>query len=130
MTDPTTANNQSQVQQTTFNLSFESSGDPALEGRIFSQVHSAGRQLRNISAVIEVLLAAHTAQDPNFAASGDAREAVDTFKQMQLDILRAKAAADPDRLIAQLDALRRVDSAAFSTLRGRLNQWLAEHDVL
>jgi len=49
---------------------------------------------------------------------------------MQLDILRAKAATDPDRLIARLDALRRVDSAAYSNLRGRLHQWLTEHDVL
>jgi len=80
MTDTPTANSQLQVQQTTFNLSFESSGDPALEGRILSQVHSAGRQLKNISAVIEVLLAAHVAQDPNFAANGAARDAVDAFK--------------------------------------------------
>ncbi|HET7539066.1 MAG TPA: hypothetical protein VFK05_04315 [Polyangiaceae bacterium] len=50
---------QAQSQQQNITISVESAGDPDLERRIFGQVHSAGRQLRNLSAVVEVLLAAH-----------------------------------------------------------------------
>jgi hypothetical protein len=118
-------NVQSQSQQQAVTISIDSAGDPDLERRIFSQVHSAGRQLRNLSAVVEVLLAAHEASDPGFAQDGDARAAVETFKKMQLDILRAKSLRDPDQLIGQLEALRRVDATAFATLRDRLSAWLS-----
>lgn len=115
---------QNQTQQQTITISVESAGDPDLERRIFGQVHSAGRQLRNLAAVIEALLAAQQAADPSFAQNSPAREAIETFRQMQLDILRAKGSVDPDRLISQLDALRNTDAAAFAALRDRLNAWL------
>ena len=114
---------QSQSQQTIV-ITAASSGDPELERRIFSDVQSAGRQLRNISAVVEVLLAAHEAADPSFASNGVAHDAVQTFREMQQKILRAKSLRDPDRLIAQLEALRTVDAQAFAALCDRLNQWL------
>ena len=75
------SNLQSQTQQQAITISVESAGDPDLEHRIFSQVHSAGRQLRNLSAVVEVLLAAHEATDPVFAQANEARAAVDAFKK-------------------------------------------------
>jgi hypothetical protein len=119
-----TASTQNQSQQQTLTISVASAGDPDLERRIFSQVHSAGRQLRNLSAVVELLLASHAA-DPNFAQSAEARAAVDAFKQMQLDILRAKSLQDPDKLFSELEALRKADPVAFATLRDRLKTWLA-----
>jgi hypothetical protein len=117
---------QTQSQQQAITISVQSAGDPELERRIFGQVHSAGRQLRNIAAVVEVLLAAHAARDPGFADGADARAAVDAFTKMQLDILRAKAPRDPDRVIRELEALRRADPAAFGDLRDRLNAWLKD----
>jgi hypothetical protein len=121
---PGDAQSQTQTQQQTITITAASSGDPELERRIFSEVQSAGRQLRNISAVVEVLLAAHEAADSSFASSGSAHDAIQTFREMQLQILRAKSLRDPDRLIDQLEALRRVDAQAFGALRDRLNQWL------
>jgi hypothetical protein len=118
------AQSQTQSQQQTITITAASSGDPELERRIFSEVQSAGRQLRNISAVVEILLAAHEATDPSFASTGVAHDAVQTFREMQLQILRAKSFRDPDRLIGQLEALRRVDAQAFGAVRDRLNQWL------
>ena len=96
----------------------------ALLRRCFGQVHSAGRQLRNLAAVIEVLLSAQQAANPAFAQAGPDQEAVETFRRMQADILRAKSMVDPDHLISQLDALRRVDATAFAAVRERLNAWL------
>jgi len=119
------SNTQTQSQQQTITISVESAGDPELESRIFSQVHSAGRQLGALSAVVTLLLAAHES-DPSFAASNEARAAIDAFKQIQLDILRAKSLQDPDRLVDQLDALRRTDPTAFTSVRDRLNAWLKD----
>ena len=121
---PGDTQSQTQSQQQTITITAASSGDPELERRIFSEVQSAGRQLRNITAVVEILLAAHEAPDPSFASSGIAHDAVQTFREMQQQILRAKSLRDPDRLIGQLEALRRVDAQAFGAVRDRLNQWL------
>jgi hypothetical protein len=117
---------QSQTQQQEITISVESAGDPELERRIFGQVHSAGRQLRNLSAVIDVLLAAQAATNPSFAQEGAARDAIETFRKMQTDILKAKSLRDPDRLIKELEALRQTDAPAFATVRDQLSQWLRD----
>ena len=119
------SNTQSQVQQQSVTVSIESSSDPDLERRIFSQVHSAGRQLKTISAVIEVMLAA-LQSDPNFAKADPAQSAINTFKNMQLDILRAKCMRDPDKLVSQLAALQQIDPATFANVRDRLRDWLKD----
>ena len=117
---------QSQSQQQFVTVTVESGGDPELERRIFSQVHSAGRQLRNVSAVLELLLAAHEASGGTFAPAPQAQQAVEAFRAMQLDILKAKSVRDPERLISQLEAMRQVDAQAFARLRDRLNEWLRD----
>ncbi|MET0790769.1 MAG: hypothetical protein ABW061_04555 [Polyangiaceae bacterium] len=117
------SNSQTQTQQQTITISLESAGDPELEGRIFSQVHSVGRQLGYVSAVLEVLIAAH-GSDPTFGQAPDARRALDDFSKAQIDILREKSLRDPERVIRQLEALRRVDPAAFAATRERLSSWL------
>jgi hypothetical protein len=119
------ASTQSQSQQQNITISVESAGDPDLERRIFGQVHSAGRQLRNLSAVVELLLAAHDT-DQSFAQSDEARAAIATFRQMQLDILRAKSLRDPEKLVSQLEALQKADPAQFAIVAGRLKGWLAD----
>jgi hypothetical protein len=124
MASDVSSNVQSQFQQQAITISVESAGDPDLERRIFGQVHSAGRQLSNLAAVIEVLLTAQQAANPAFAQAGPDQKAVETFRKMQADILRAKSTIDPDRLISHLDDLRRVDATAFAALRDRLSAWL------
>ena len=120
------ASSQNQSQQQVVTVTVESGGDPDLERRIFSQVHSAGRQLRNVSAVVEVLLTAVEQSGGPFLPDSPAQKAVETFRTMQLDILKAKSLRDPDRLIAQLEAMRCVDAQAFTALRDRLNEWLRD----
>jgi hypothetical protein len=46
---------------------------------------------------------------------------------MQLDILKAKSLRNPERLIDELEVLRRVDGPAFTALRDRLNEWLKDN---
>ena len=124
MAGETESNAQAQFQQQTITITAASAGDPDLERRIFSEVQSAGRQLRNISAVVEVLIAAQEAASSSFATTGTAHDAVKTFRDMQLQILRAKSLRDPERLISQLEALRGVDDKAFASVRERLSEWL------
>ena len=124
MSGETSSQNQSQQQVVT--VTVESAGDPDLERRIFSQVHSAGRQLRNLSAVVEVLLVAIEASGGPFLQDSPAQKAVETFRAMQLDILKAKSLRNPERLIDELEVLRRVDGQAFTALRDRLNEWLKD----
>jgi len=78
MADNGTGNAQSQSQQQEITISVQSAGDPELERRIFAQVHSAGRQLRSLSAVIEVLLAAQKASNQSFGEEGEARNVIET----------------------------------------------------
>jgi hypothetical protein len=120
------AQSQSQLQQQEITISVQSAGDPELERRIFGQVYSAGRQLKTLSAVIEVLLAAHAASDPSFAQSGGAHDAVEKFRNMQQEILKAKSLRDPDRLIRELDALRQSDAQGFAAARDKLTAWLKD----
>jgi hypothetical protein len=117
--------NQAQTQQQTVTISVESAGDPELEQRIFSSVHSVGRQLGFLSAVVELLLASK-GDDPGFAATEEERKAVSDFRRMRGDILRAKSLRDPERLIRQLEALKQIDQSAFSALRERLQTFFAE----
>jgi len=122
MTGDAVSNTQSQVQQQTVTVSIQSSSDPELEQRIFSQVHSAGRQLKTISAVIEVMLAA-LQSDPNFAM---ADPAIATFREMQHDILVAKSLRDPEKLVSQLAALQQADAAKFAIVRDELRDFLKD----
>jgi len=126
MADNGTGNAQSQSQQQEITISVQSAGDPELERRIFAQVHSAGRQLRSLSAVIEVLLAAQKASNQSFGEEGEARNVIETFRKMQVDILKAKGLRDPNRLIKELDALRQTDAEAFASVRDQLTQWLKD----
>ena len=116
---------QKQVQQQFLTVSIDSSSDPDLEQRIFSQVHSAGRQLKTISSVVEVLLAALPAV-PNFVQSDSMRSAIDAFEKMQFDILRAKGQLDSDKLVSQLEALQKTDPPKFADVRDRLKDWLKD----
>ena len=117
-------NVQNQSQQQTISITVQSAGDPDLERRIFSQVHSAGRQLRSLSAVVELLLVGRE-NDPPFAPP-EARETVATFRKIQHDILLAKSLPNPDQLMSQLENLRKADTNAFNSVRDRLRDWLAD----
>jgi hypothetical protein len=106
-------------------INVQSAGDPALERKIFGSVHSAGRQLGRICAVVELLLA-QRAGDPAFAADPRERAAVQAFQEMQRDIQREKQARDPQRIIDALEHMRQVDPDAFRELLPRLSQWVKE----
>ena len=77
--------------------------------------------------MIEVLLAAHSAQDPNFAQNGTAHHAVKGH-QRSLDA-SCGPRQESTRARESLDSTRYVepDSVAFSDLRERLGQWLVAH---
>lgn len=124
------SNQQSQIQQQSINISVASSGDVDLERRIFSEVHSAGRQLQRLSEIVDVLLTRELKQDGSLEGSKEAKAAIDDFRKMREDILKAKSAFQPDRVIEQLDALRQVDSAAFDKARTQLLDWLDKHTKL
>jgi hypothetical protein len=117
-------NVQSQSQQQTISISVQSAGDPDLERHIFSEVHSAGRQLRSLSAVVELLLAGRE-NDPPFITP-EARKTVDAFRDIQHDILLAKSLRNPDKLMSQLENLRKADPNGFDLVRDRLSKWLAK----
>lgn len=111
---------QKQVQQQFLTVSIDSSSDPDLEQHIFSQVHSAGRQLNIISNVVEVLIAALEAE-PNIVQTVSMQSAIKAFKDMRLDILRAK---DTNKLVSQLEGLQKADPTKFDDLRNRLKDLL------
>jgi hypothetical protein len=117
-------NVQSQSQQQTISISVQSAGDPDLERRIFSEVHSAGRQLRSLSAVVELLLAGKE-NNPPFDTP-EASETVATFRDIQHDILLAKSLRNQDKLMSQLENLRKADPNEFNSVRDRLKAWLAD----
>lgn len=104
-------------------INVQSAGDPALERKIFGSVHSAGRQLGRLSAVVDLLLAQQRA-NPAFAADPAARAAVAAFEEMQRDIEREKQARDPQRIIDALEHMRQVDPDAFRVLLPRLCEWV------
>lgn len=125
MPDDRSSQSQSQTQRQTVEINVQSSGDPEFERHVFDRVHSVGRQLGRIAAVVEALLDAQ-AGAPNFAQTPQARAAVEAFRLMRADIAQARRLRDPDRLVAELENLRDEDPAAFSALRERLRIWLDE----
>ena len=108
---------QSNQQLVTVNIA---TTNPDLERRIFSGVHSPGRQLGRLADVVEALIAATPAltNDPR------AREAVDAFRSMQADILREKHRDDPRYLVEYLEDLQRKDPQGFPAIVEPLRTWL------
>jgi hypothetical protein len=119
--EPGQAQSQSQSvnnqQQFTFNIA---TSNPELERRIFSGVHSPGRQLDRMGAVIEALIAAV----PGLTGDVKAANAVDEFQKMQRDILREKHRGNPRYLVEQLNDLQRADPATFAAVTAELRVWL------
>jgi hypothetical protein len=115
---------QNQAQQLTVN--FQNSSDPKLELQILNQMHSAGRQLGRISAVVDVLLGAVAGN--NALATDAASTAVSQFRQMLAEIAEQKRAHSTDYFIAQLEALRREDLNAYNATAGRLRAFLDAPD--
>jgi hypothetical protein len=89
---------------------------------ILNQVHSAGRQLGRISAVLDVLLDAVAGNDALTTPSGST--AVGAFRQMESDIEAAKREYGSDRFITELTALKRDDPESYTELAGRLRTLL------
>lgn len=121
------SNQQSQIQQQSINISVASSGDVELERRIFSEVHSAGRQLRRLSEIVNVLLTRELSQHPTLKDEAPAKAAIEEFAAMREDILKAKSAFQTDRVINQLATLQKVDAAEFDKARTQLLAWLNTH---
>ena len=94
--------------------------NPELERRIFSGVHSPGRQLDRLGAVVEALIAAL----PAVTNSAQGKQAVDDFQQMQADILREKHRGNPRYVVEQLTELQRTDPATFAAVTAELRAWL------
>lgn len=120
---PLPGQSQSQSQEQVVTVNLNSSSDPELERRIFSQVHSAGRQLGHLAAVVKLLLDAREA-DPSFAQSEEAQATLEAFKAVQADIAREKKRRDPERLIERLENLKTTDPTTFTAIRERLRKWL------
>jgi hypothetical protein len=110
---------QQQQQQQIVNVN----GDPALEAHIFQKLYSAGRQIGQISEVLEVLLAGWN----SVLASPDANAAIEAFRAMQREIADAKRerARDPERFVQQLVTLQQDDQVAFQRVADRLRSWLS-----
>jgi hypothetical protein len=125
MSNDASSSSQSQSQEQSITINMQSSGDPDFERHIFSQVHSVGRQLSRLAAVVEVLVAEHEAAAGNFPATPEGQAAIAAFKAMQADIQSEKQ----DRaefFIKRLQAVRTSDPQAFATLRGQLQTWLEQ----
>jgi hypothetical protein len=114
---------QQQQQQQIVNVNVPGSGDPALEAHIFQKLYSAGRQIGQISAVVEVLLAGWNPA----LASPDANAAIEAFRAMQREIAEAKRerARDPERFVQQLETLQQEDQVGFQRVADRLRSWLS-----
>lgn len=119
--------NQSQIQQQSINISVASSGDVELERRIFSEVHSAGRQLQRLSEIVNVLLEQELSVNAALETTEPSKGAIEEFRKMRDDILKAKSAFQTDRVIAQLQALGKVDATEFGNARNQLLDWLNAH---
>jgi hypothetical protein len=114
---------QQQQQQQIVNVNVPGSGDPALEAHIFQKLYSAGRQIGQISEVLEVLLAGWNPA----LASPDANAAIEAFRAMQREIADAKRerARDPERFVQQLETLQHDDPVAYQRVVDRLRSWLS-----
>jgi hypothetical protein len=120
---PAQSQQQSQRQDQVVTVNLNSSSDPELERRIFTQVHSAGRQLGNLAALVQLLLDAQRSA-PGFASSDKDKETIAAFEAMQADIAREKQRRDPEILIERLEALRSTDPKTFAAIRNGLRDWL------
>jgi len=123
---PATVETQSQSQSQSLTITVESSGDPLLEQRIFASVHSVGRQLGYLSAVVQVLLAAHEA-DSKIAPGSAAKTAIANFTRTQADIERAKRLREPERIFEQLRSATNDESRARKL--HELRDWLDRFDA-
>jgi hypothetical protein len=122
---------QSQTQQQLITINLESSGDPELERRLLNGRHGVGRQLGELSAVVEVLLAAHE----KGAAPAEADAAVEKFKKAQAEIRREKRLRERERLLQTLEKVQRLERAeardveeARKAIRA-LRDWLATYEA-
>jgi len=120
MISPALVQNQTQQQQLTIN--FQNSSDPYLELKILNQVHSAGRQLGRISAVVELLLDAAAGGSALSSESGSAK--VGQFRAMIAEIADSKRDHSTDYFLARLEALRREDAAGYAATASRLRAFL------
>lgn len=118
---------QEQHQEQTVTVNVASSGDPVLETRIFRQVHSVGRQLGRLAAVIEILLQ-ERAQSRSGPESDPAKERVlQDFRDMQAAIDAEKRKRIDElagNIVRELEDLKTRDPAAFDEVRRRLGEWL------
>ncbi|MEY4578786.1 MAG: hypothetical protein RL701_3489 [Pseudomonadota bacterium] len=115
---------QTQSQSQTLNLTLNvgrNTNDPQLEQQVFNEMHSAGRQIGRIAAVLDVLISAGNMRDA--LQSVDAKAAIDAFKEMQSDIQRAK---DERAFIKQLEDLRVSDEVAYDRTIQALRSHLME----
>jgi hypothetical protein len=92
-------------------VNVQSAGDPGLESRILNEVHSVGRQLGAISAVVEVLLTAQRGSQ-GLALTPDAQHVIDKFTEIQADIRFEKQLREVE---AALDEVRRHGRTAPKT---------------
>lgn len=116
--------NQSQYQEQTITINLDNSGNPELEHSILSK-HGVGRQLGNITAVVGVLLDAARHANPGFGQSQEAKDAIQKFEDMQVDIADKKREFEPEALIIKrLEALRDSDEGAFNAACLKLRGWL------
>jgi len=123
MSDTTSQSfNQNQAQSTQLTVNFQNSSDPNLEVRILNQVHSAGRQLGRISAVLNVLLDALAGNTALSTVAGST--AIEDFRKMENDISESKRAYSTDYFITKLEALRREDVTAYEATARRLRAFL------
>jgi len=116
------AQTQSQSVSQAVHISVNSSGDMALEDRIFRDVHSAGRQLARLSTAMCVVIE-RLGLDPELTPVADANRALTEFRQMRSDI-QAEIKARDDRLVASLQQIRDTDPARYAALAPRLRQLL------
>lgn len=126
MSDGASSQAQSQVQTVTLNL--KNAGDPALEAHIFGELHSVGRQLGRISAVLEVVLDALQASPA--LQLPEATAALEAFRAVQQDIEQAKEARRPETSIIEvLEQLRAEDRVAYDSTVGQLRAYLDDVEL-
>jgi len=111
--------NQSINNQPQFTVNIATS-NPELERRIFSGVHSPGRQLARLADVLEALIAAV----PAVVQSPQGSQAVEAFRSMQADIEREKHRGDPRYLVEQLKELQSREPQTFTAVTTELRTWL------
>ena len=115
--------NQSQTQSLVVNI--QSSSDPALERRIFSEVASEGRQLGLISGVLNILLDAYQRYMPG-PLDPEVLNTIRKYQDMQAQIEKEKQARSPERVIEALETMQREDNETYLLVASRLRKWLSD----